>query len=81
MKGRIEHRDLGHPGEKCFQRLDPLEIVRIMERGDGYAFFDGGQDIIIDGHGTGEALASVHNPMTHGRDAMHIAYGALLFVG
>ena len=63
MKGGIEDGDVGDIRENRLRCLDPGDVGGIVERRQVRDLLDSLQHALVDPHGAGEFLATVHDPV------------------
>ena len=61
----VEYRDVWQRRKRLLSGADPHQVGRIVQWGQGDTGFDAGNHLIVDDHGAGEFLATVHDAMTN----------------
>ncbi len=78
MKRGVENPDLEDPGEQGFAGLDPLQVVRVMQRRELDALPDRGLDLLGDQGRFGEIFAAVDDAVADAVDLALVPDDAVL---
>ena len=74
----VEHGDVRDAGERRLRPHDPLDVGRVVQRGERRQRSQRRDDVVVDHHGLGEAAAAVHDPVPHRDEVVVVDPGPVL---
>jgi hypothetical protein len=72
VERRVEDRDVRHVGQQRSGRGDRGEAGGLCSGAERADLLDGGEDVVVDEHRRGEALAAVHHPVADADEARRV---------
>ena len=71
MEGGVEDGDVGKVGERLLARIDPLQVGRVVQRGERGKVVDDVLHRLVDEHRPPESVSSLDDPVADG-DEVHL---------